>query len=153
MNPTQRQRRNPVTGFWEKVPEPRIGTALTALAYFLLACAGVSALLDPPRAVEVTFTSHYLIVYWGALLSIGGVVASAAVLPGAYWAERVGSAALALGLVMYGITILSFHHPMTDNRIPHLLTIATLLVVVGTRWVRIWYGFKDPERRSTYQPR
>lgn len=152
MDPVQRQRRNPITGFWEKVPEPALVSLLIAIAYGLLSLAGVSALLDPPRAVWVAFPSHFLIVYWASLLAGGGAVASVSVLPGAYWAERIGSSALALGLIMYGITVLSFHHPGDDNRIPHMLTICTLLVLVATRWARIWRGFRDPEKRSTYRP-
>lgn len=148
-----RQRRNPVTGWWEKVPEPASDSVLITIAYCLMCVAGISALIDPPRSVYVAFPSQFLIVYWAALLAVGGFSAAISVLPGAYWLERVGSSALALGLVMYVITTLSFHHPGEDNRIPHMLTIITLLVLVGTRWARIWKDFRDPEKSSTYQPR
>lgn len=149
----QRQRRNPITGWWEKVPEPQVVSVLITIAYSLMCVAGLSALVDPPRSIYVAFNSQFLIVYWAGLLAGGGAVSALSVLPGAYWAERLGSFALALGLVMYVITTFSFHNPGTDNRIPHLMTILTLLILVGSRWARIWTGFRDPEKSSTYRPR
>lgn len=149
----QRQRKNPITGFWERIPEPQIVSMLIALAYGLMCVAGISAIFDPPRSIYTAFNSQFLIVYWAGLLAGGGFIASIAVLPGAFWLERIGSAALFLGLVMYVITVFSFHHPGVDNRIPHLLTICTLLILVLTRWARIWSEFRDPEKCSTYKTR
>ena len=68
MAPVQR---NPWTGFWEKVPEPRWASVWQTATYAAIAAGGVAGLIDPPTSIA-TQVSVWMMTYWAGLLAVGG---------------------------------------------------------------------------------
>lgn len=96
-----RQVRNPVTGWWETVPDPRAVPVLVALSYVFMVAGGVEVLLDAPAFLAVALGGYPLTTYWGALLVFGGLLGVPSALLGNPWVERVALAALGLAMAMY----------------------------------------------------
>lgn len=146
-----RQIRNPVTGWWEKVPEPRWTSMAWATAYGVLAAAGASVLLDTPSFLLYGLGGA-LTVYWAMLLVAGGVIGMFAAPTGWYIIERFAVLAVGVAVAMYTTAVVSLYLAVGTNVIYQVLIDGALVIVVAGRWVQVRWGVRDPERYSTYTP-
>lgn len=147
----ERQRRNPITGFWENVPPPRWVSVFHAVAYLVMATAGVLTLTEPPLFLRVGFGGA-LTVYWAWLLILGGLAGVPAALTGLFVLERVAVLSTGTAIAMYGVAVIELDL-VSDAELAYqsLLNLA-LLVLIITRAIRVWHGVRDPERYSNYKP-
>ena len=150
----ERQVWNPVTGWWENVPTPRSVSVLATAAHFVTALAGLVVILQPPLFLAAGLGDGLLTYYWGGLLLAGGLVSGFAVLPGAYWAERIGLAAMGLALVLYVVAMVDLQ--LLQGAATNVTYQALLNLVLGLhiviRWERVRYGMReasDPENLNT----
>lgn len=141
-----RQVRNPVTGWWENLPEPRRVAVWHTVFYALMAVAGVSVLVDPPTFLTLGLGGHVLTTFWAGLLVLGGVVGTPSVLPGAYWAERIALAAVGLALVLYIVAMAELQSNVPINVAYQTVINAALGTQLIVRWERIRHGLRDPEK-------
>lgn len=145
MKDMERQVWNPVTGWWENVPTPKSVSVLATAAHFLTALAGLAVIVFPPVFLSAGLGDGLLTFYWGGLLLAGGVTAGFSVLPGAYWAERIGLAAMALALVLYVVAMVELqvaHGPETNVVYQALLNLV-LGLHVAIRWERVRHGMRE----------
>lgn len=148
------QKRNPVTGWWERVPEPRLASVWASVTYACIACAGLAAMIISPVAQPGTLAG-LMTLYWAGLLVLGGTAGAVAVLPGLFWLERVSivtaGAGLFIFLVALGLAVAADVIRNPGAAWPVFFLVAGLLAnIAGTRWARVRHGTRDPERFSTY---
>lgn len=123
---------------------------MIAVAYFLaylgLAGGGYSALTNPPTSIEGHIGATAMLTL-ALLLTFGGVVGAAAVLPGRYWLERVAVLAIGVATVIYAGIIVTLHlTSATGNRLLQLSLIAFAGAMQLVRWHRIRERPYDPDR-------
>lgn len=145
------QIRSPLTGWWEKVPEPRWTSAAWAAAYGLLAVAGVSVLVDPPSFLW-NGIGGVLTVYWAWLLIFGGVLGVFAAPTGWHLVERFAVLAVGVAVAMYAVATAALDAVIEVSLLYQVLIDAALVLVVAGRWAQVRWGVRDPERYSTYTP-
>lgn len=137
-----RQVKDPVTGWWHNVPEPKAVTLATAFAYSLIAAAGASALIDPPNSVKEGLDKLW-VIYWVWLLLGGGVIGAISSLKGWYWAERIAVVSVVTGLAMYTSIIMEQHLIPGQNKLPTFFLMTTLTGAAAARWIRVSMGMKE----------
>lgn len=147
-------RRNPWTGFWEKVPEPRWASVWQSVTYGAVAVGGAAGIIDPPTSIA-TQVSVWMMTYWAFLLAFGGAAGAVAVMPGLFWLERFAIVACGFGFVIYVVAIWGAWQAGGLNDAGNVVPIVCFVValfanIVGTRWARVRHGARDPERFSTY---
>lgn len=148
------QRRNPETGWWERVPEPRSASVWAVVTYAGVSFGGLMGVLIPPVDASQT-AAAWMTTYWAALLLLGGLCGAIAVLPGLFWLERIAIVATGFGLLIFLVALLvALNAGIVDNAgavWPVFGMVFGLLAnIAGTRWSRVQYGYRDPERFSTY---
>jgi len=151
---SQAQQKNPQTGFWERVPEPKAASVWAVVTYAGVAFGGLMGLIVSPVA-DSGATVSLISIYWAGLLFVGGLAGAIAVLPGLYWLERIGIVATGFGLLIFlaalQIALWSGVVGNPGSVWPVFGMVAGLLAnIAGTRWSRVKYGVRDPERFSTY---
>lgn len=148
----RKQIRDPKTGWWYNVPEPRRITYLTALAYSLFSAAGFTALLDYPDTL-LHGLGEWWVVYWSWLMLAGGLAGAVSCLKGWYWLERIAIIAAVTGIALYVGSVMDQHVIPGHNRLPSMFLMITLAGTAAARWSRVNEGLKDPDKESTYKPR
>lgn len=147
-----RQVRDPKTGWWYNVPEPRKVTYATALAYVLFSLAGFTALLDAPDMLLHGLGPGWLL-YWSYVMIFGGVLGCVATLRGSFALERIAVVAALTGIGLYIGSIMDQHVLPGHNRLPIMFLLITLMGAAGARLGRVSHGRKNPEIDSGYHPR
>lgn len=147
-----RQVRDPKTGWWYNVPEPRKVTLATAVAYLMFSAAGFSAMIDHPDVLLHGLGEGW-ILYWNYLMAFGGLTGCVAALKGTYWLERIAVIAAVTGLALYLGSIMDQHEIPGHNRLPSMFLYITLIGAAIGRLGRIMHGRKNPEIKSTYHPK
>lgn len=147
-----RQVKNPITGWWEKIPEPRWTSMAWTFAYVMLVLAGLSLLLDPP-----TFFSKgmggVLTVYWAILLVLGGSLGAFAAPTGWHIIERFSILVIGVAMSMYAVAVATLAIVIQHNISYQVFLNAAFLLVVAGRWFQVRHGVRDPEVFSTYAPK
>lgn len=144
-----KQRRNPITGWWETMPEPRAVPLLLTVFYGIVLAAGLSAVLVPPAFLSFGLGGGLATLVWGGLLAFGGAVGVPSVIPGAYWAERIAVAAVGLAVLLYAVAVFELQRYTDSNVVYQGLINLGLLVHVLIRAARIRHGLHDPEKIPT----
>ena len=147
-----RQVKNPVTGWWENLPDPRWVTPIHAVFYALMIFTGLSALGVTPRFLEIGL-GDILLSFWAGLLIVGGSIGIPAVLGGWNIVERFSVLMIGLAVILYIATIVSLQTVVGQNLAWRVTMDAGLICHLLIRWIRVKNGIRDPERYSTYRPR
>lgn len=150
------QQKNPHTGFWEKVPEPKVASVGAVITYAMISLGGFAGLIVG-QDITATPAAFWMTTYWCILVAFGGLAGAIAVLPGLYWLERIAITACGFGLVIFIVAMgYALHEGMVRNAgsvVPVMgFMLALLANIVITRLSRVRYGVRDPERYSTYRP-
>jgi hypothetical protein len=88
------------------IAEPRVVRLVQFGIYLCMIFAGHSVLTTPPSSFE-SVLGLTLINVFGGFVTIGGILAAIAVLPGIWWLERAGILALMTGMAMYSVIIIT----------------------------------------------
>ncbi|MEX1078872.1 MAG: hypothetical protein WED09_07175 [Homoserinimonas sp.] len=113
------------------IAEPRVVRLVQFGIYVCLLTAGWFVLTTPPRSFEGVL-GQSLVTILGCFILVGGTLGAVAVLPGVWWLERVGILALATGLAMYSIIVVT----LGASPIGVLMGVAFILTFVQ-RWMEI----------------
>jgi hypothetical protein len=89
-----------------KIAEPRVVRLIQFGIYGCMIAAGTLVLLGPPRSFEGVL-GEVLVYTFGGFLTLGGVCAAFAVLPGIWWVERIGILALGTAMCMYTVVTIA----------------------------------------------
>jgi len=89
-----------------RIAEPRTIRLMQFGVYVCLIFSGVGMLQDPPSSFKDVVGAALVYVFSG-FITLGSVLGAIAVLPGIWWLERVGILALATGLSMYLVLVMS----------------------------------------------
>lgn len=123
---------------WMKIAEPRVQRITFFILYLLHAAAGLALLFAEPVPVQYVF-GQWPAVVWGVLLVVGGGVGAVAVLPGWNFLERVGIAAIVIGIAMASLLILALVPPGGVAFALWLLVSAWIVVFAYRAWeVRLY---------------
>jgi hypothetical protein len=128
---------------WESVTEPRHIKATYACVYLLVLTTGIATLLGPPRSIEGQLGT-VLTVLWSVFLVVGGTVGAVTVLPGWWWAERMGIILTSTGIGIYGLVVLTLHLTQEGSRLTQLGMILLAWSVLVVRWVLIRHYSFEP---------
>lgn len=132
---------------WSRVSEPRIVSMLRWVMYMALLLGGITAIVDPPRSLTGEIGT-YAMVSLATLLAFGGLIGAVAVLPGAWWLERIALLAIILALLIYGGVIIGLQFTQPGNRLLQLSMVLGLTMSQFVRWARISARPYDPELRN-----
>lgn len=125
------------------IAEPRHVKVTYALIYTAVVTTGIATLLDPPRSIEGQLGTA-LTVIWSVFLIIGGTVGALTVLPGWWWAERLGIILTTTGITIYAVVVLSLHIIAEGSRLTQLGMILLASSVFIVRWVLIRHYSFEP---------
>jgi len=115
-----------------KIEEPRVQRLLYFAFYVLIVIAGVYAFTDSsPRFFQVG--GWGLIVGLGLSFVFGGIMGALAIIPGAWYLERVGLVSIGFGLLYRGILILSLEVSTTGAFIFYGTVILLLIRFIQIR--------------------
>lgn len=131
---------------WLRIHEPRVVAIVHALTYTILACGGITALIQPPSSIsgEIGAVSMTLLA---GMLTAGGVIGLVTVLPGWWWVERYGVALIIAACIIYGWIISVLHVVQAGNRLLQLSIVLGLVGHLIIRLIRIKERPYDPTRR------
>jgi hypothetical protein len=120
------------------IAEPRIANSLQFAVYLSLFVAGITAFVDPPT-LTLAILGPALTGMWATFLTFGGLVGSVAVLPGWWWLERVGLLAAGVGLLIYGIILLTLQYTdeLATNHFPAIALVVAFFFAQSMRWNQI----------------
>ena len=90
------------------IAEPRIRRIMYFGIYACLTIAGSGVFYNPPRALAGILGGYLWIWIFASFIVLGALLALIAVLPGIWWLERAGLAAIMTGISLYTITLLFF---------------------------------------------
>ncbi|WGM21873.1 hypothetical protein QEH68_06780 [Paenarthrobacter sp. OM7] len=130
---------------WLKVQEPRALSAIFFFAYLVISVLGLAVAIDPPRSIQSSI-GQGLMVGWGALLLIGGVLGSISVLPGIWWMERAATGFCMTAIGIYGVAVAGLPVTQISTRIGTLCFVIFALLMFATRLVKIRHFAYDPEK-------
>lgn len=121
----------PIHWLYMRIAEPRVIRILYFMIYICMITAGVFLIQGPPHSYKdvVGLTLVYVLA---SFLSLGGLLAAIAVLPGIWWLERVGVILLGTAAGIYAVIVIS----LKGSPIPLAISIAILLVFF-IRWIDI----------------
>ena len=128
--------------WWLTIPEPRDLSLVWAVAYLVLAAAGVAAVFAPPHAIVAVFS-------WPALAAVGWLLIVGAVLAMVggwreFWKlERVGIAGMGGASLLFALIALGL--PRDDLVGVVLGYVAFAIITLTARYLMIW--------RFAYRPR
>lgn len=109
-----------------KIQEPRVQRLLYLVFYCLIVWGGVSAFFDSPPIFTV-IGGPVLVYGLGGALVFGGVLGAIAIVPGAWYLERVGIASIGLGIAYRAILILSLD--ISATRAMLYFSVVILLII------------------------
>lgn len=127
--------------WWYHIPEPRVVSILTGIAYLTFMATGIVTIMFPPKSIEGLAGSVTMqLVGW---FCIGGAVIGIIGESSDFWQlERVGIATLAAGLATYA-AIISTLHVIEGGRLTQLGIISIAMMLLALRLAMIWrYPFK-----------
>lgn len=125
-----------------RIPEPRSISVILSIAYAVFVLTGIATLVTPPTSIvgavgEVTMS----LVGWFFLA--GGVIGMIAGSTEFWQLERVGIAAMAVGLTTYAYIVTTLHFTTTGSRLTQLGIILIAACFLALRFAMIWrYDFK-----------
>lgn len=128
---------------WLYIPEPRIVSLLTGLAYTVFLATGVVTLTLPPQSIEASYGPvvmqlvGYFFIGGSVLGMIGGTTD--------FWQlERVGIVAMGVGLLTYFYIVVNLQIAAeSGNRYTQMGVIIISLILLAKRLAGIWrYDFK-----------
>ncbi|WNN94537.1 membrane protein [Arthrobacter phage Lewando] len=111
-----------------KIAEPRVVRLAFFTVYICMTVGGATVFIRPPRSfqnIEIYWLTLNLVL--AAFLILGGILSSIAVLPGIWWLERTGLAAMITAMLLFSIFASGAYGSIT-------LAIAILLAL---RWREI----------------
>lgn len=87
-----------------KIAEPRVVRLGFFAAYICMTIGGATVFIHPPRSFQ-NIEIYWLTLNWvlAAFLLLGGILSSVAVLPGIWWLERTGLAAMITAMLLFSI--------------------------------------------------
>ena len=133
---------------WQRVHEPRIISAITALIYFVLMSAGLYSLANPPSSIEGEIGTLAMRILAGTL-AVGGAIGAPTALTGIWWLERTAVLCIALSAAIYlMITVVLHVTSPSGNRLLQAAFIFTVLAMQAVRWHRIRERPYDPTRST-----
>lgn len=130
---------------WMKIQEPRALSVIYFLAYLVISVVGLAVAIDPPRTIQNSI-GHGLMIGWGGLLLLGGILGAVTVLPGVWWLERSAAIACMTAIVIYGATVAGLPVTQFSTRIATLGFLAFAVLAFATRLVKIRHFAYDPEK-------
>lgn len=131
---------------WQRIHEPRIISAVTALTYLVLMSAGLYALVNPPSSIEGEIGTLAMRLLAGTL-AVGGAIGAPTALAGIWWLERTAVLCVALSSAIYLMITLTLHFTSpSGNRLLQAAFIFTVLAMQVVRWHRIRERPYDPTR-------
>lgn len=126
-----------IRAIWSRIHEPRVVAVLLFTQYTILAAAGTYALVEPPNSIEGEIGSLAMYML-AALLTLGGLIGSVAVLPGIYWLERFAVGSVFWAALIYLVIILVLHvQAPVGNRLLQAGIVAYVVLQQPIRWTRI----------------
>lgn len=134
-----------ITSLWLKVQEPRALSAIYFFAYLAISVVGLAVVMDPPRSIQNSL-GQGLMIGWGALLLIGGLLGAVSVLPGIWWLERAATGFCMTAITIYLIAVAALPVTQVSTRIATLGFATFALLAFATRLVKIRHFAYDPEK-------
>lgn len=130
---------------WLRVQEPRALSAIYFFAYLVISILGLAVVIDPPRTVQSSI-GHVLLIGWGSMLLVGGLLGTISVLPGIWWMERAATGFCMTAIAIYGVTVCFQPVTQVSVRIASLCFIIFAILAFATRLVKIRHFAYDPEK-------
>lgn len=128
--------------WWLKVPKPRVVSMITGVGYLILTLTGVATLVIPPQTY-VGATGPLLMNLVGVFLTGGGLVGMIGGMGDFWQLERVGIAAMVVGVGAYSFIMWVLHNTTEGSRLTQEGMIGAALVFLFLRLALIWrYDFK-----------
>ena len=128
--------------WWLRIPEPRIVSMITGFGYLILVLTGLATLLLPPQTY-IGATGPLLMTLVGWFLVGGGAVGLLGGMRDFWHLERVGIAAMIVGVGAYSFIIWVLHATTEGSRLTQEGMIGAALVFLFLRLALIWrYDFK-----------
>lgn len=132
---------------WGRIHEPRVAKVIHLVGYLIALGIGSVTLWRPPTSIE-TPLGPTLTTIWAALILVGGIASTVAVLPGWWWLERIGIFCVAGGALIYFGVVLTLHFQGS----PESSRLTQAGVILGFAWLisanRLW-----EIRGYTFEPR
>lgn len=129
---------------WASIRQPRHMKVIYLGVYIITAMIGTGALVAPPPTIAGAL-GPTLTVLWAVFLIAGGLAGSGTVLHGVWWLERLALLAIATGLLIYAIVVLTLHPITPAARIPQL----GFLLIAGAVYLIRYLAI----RHYTFEPR
>lgn len=129
--------------WWHKVPEPRMVSMITGVAYFLMFATGVITVIIPPRSVSAVYGGSLMQVV-GYLLLIGAFIGIISGIREFWQLERVGIGAQAVGAITYFYIVIQLQiEADSGSRFTQMGFILAALMFLALRLSLIWkYPYK-----------
>lgn len=127
-----------------KIQEPRVRAILLFFAYLSLLAGGIASLVSPPASVEAILGSPWTSII-SLFLILGGGFAAGASLPGVWWLERAGLAALETAAAMFLVNLLMVGGSPTGTRFLLLAFVAFSMFCIAARFFDIRGAQLDPK--------
>jgi len=134
-----------LAALWLKIQEPRALSVIYFFAYVAISLLGLFVATDPPRTVQSSL-GNPLMVWWGVLLLVGGVLGSVSVLPGIWWLERAATFCCMTAIAVYGGVLASLPVTQMSVRAASLCFIVFSILAFAARLVKIRHHAYDPEK-------
>jgi len=124
-----------VEPWYTKIAEPRIIRLMQFGIYICMFFAGARLLLEPPTQFQ-NVLGLVLAYMFASFIFLGALFGGVAVLPGIWWLERVGLIALATGMGIYVIVVISL------GSSPMGIVVA---IAFGLTFLQRWLEIKGPD--------
>lgn len=129
--------------WWLRVPEPRVFSVGWGVAYLMLGCAGVSALVAPPYAVSADASRLDIAVALGGLNLIGMAIAMVAGYKDFWQGERLGISLMLAAAAIYASLVLYQDVQTVDSLALQFFYLAFVVVILGIRLLMIrWFTYR-----------
>src|SRR5690625_334 len=132
---------------WMRIREPRVVSVLRFFMYLGFLAGGIATINSPPTSIQGAMGLPAMTML-GWLLAAGALMGAVSVLPGAWWLERVGVAAVALSFSVYLWSIMVLHVTEGGNRLLQAAAVFGIILSQAIRFVRIWERPYDPDLRQ-----
>lgn len=126
-----------IRSLWSRVTEPRHVTIAYLIAYLAVCVLAVWALTEPPLSL-LGELGPIITAGIAVLLLAGGVLASAATVPGWWALERIGIALMVLSLCSYIVALIYMHATEPGSRALQIAGLSVGVLLSAARAVSIW---------------
>lgn len=124
---------NWIKRFWWRVAEPRVQRAAFLILYLFHITAGGAVIIGQPT--DIAGLSGEQTIIWGMFLIMGGALGAVSVLPGWNFLERVGVAAVLVGIAIYSVALATTPATNPPIRVAFWCFVTGWLVVFA---LRLW---------------